>query len=465
MISASSQRQKAIRARSTKRELDDFVRSYLVQIGRYPLLTTEQEQSLGKRIAATWRGFYSLLFDHELAIAYLTRVVGEVRDGVRRLDRTLEVGTKDAAHRKRLTAILRTHAPTLKGIVERMNEAHLRLQSKRLKSGERSRLRREVKRHRHRAVALLEELHLRRDILEDAYRLLTEGPTAASVEKPELIEGLISEHTDVSSRYAQRLGSRYSAHQAAKADLANGNLRLVVSIAKRYVRPEFGLLDAIQEGNRGLMRATEKFDYSRGHKFSTYATWWIRQSLQRASPNASRTIPLPVHFYATANEARREYERLWQELGRVPRAEDLATAMGVSIEEAARALATFPAIASLDQPPQSGVAGAMGDLLPDRTTATPLEMAQQSELRANMCRLLRRLQPREKLVLQLRYGLNDKRPHTLKQVGKFLGVTRERVRQIESKAFAKMRDEPIGTPDAKVASGKSTIGRPSHDEP
>jgi RNA polymerase primary sigma factor len=244
---------------------------------------------------------------------------------------------------------------------------------------------------------------------------------------------------DQEIEYARKIELGGSEGAVAKRKLVQANLRLVVSIAKKYVGRGMLFLDLIQEGNMGLIRAAEKFDYERGYKFSTYATWWIRQAITRAIADQARTIRIPVHMVETINKLKKVTRKLAQDKGRKPTEEEIAESMEISITKLRDIVKVAQEPVSLETPIGKEEDSRLGDFIEDKDAETPASSVTQELLREDIIEVMAGLSPRERDVLRLRFGLDDGRQRTLEEVGQLFGVTRERIRQIEAKALRKLR--------------------------
>ncbi|MGW7575079.1 RNA polymerase sigma factor [Streptomyces sp. NPDC054765] len=287
------------------------------------------------------------------------------------------------------------------------------------------------------------------DLFRQYLREIGRIPLLTAAEEVELARrveaGLFAEEKltnapDLSSRLAFDLDKLVVLGRMAKRRLIEANLRLVVSVAKRYVGRGLTMLDLVQEGNLGLIRAVEKFDYARGYKFSTYATWWIRQAMSRALADQARTIRVPVHVVELINRVVRVQRRMLQERGHEPTPEEVATHLDLTGERVSEVLRLAQEPVSLHAPVGEEEDVALGDLIEDGDAASPVESAAFLLLREHLDAVLSTLGERERKVVQLRYGLADGRPRTLEEIGRIFGVTRERIRQIESKTLGKLRD-------------------------
>jgi RNA polymerase primary sigma factor len=447
-----SPRASAAKAASKKRvvgAIDDPVRLYLLQMGGIPLLTRETEVSHAKQIELWRRRFRRTLLSNDFVLARAIRLLEKIRDGAVRLDRTIEVSVTNTAEKKRLLRRLGPNLETLRRLEAEKRQLFRIALSTRVPLARRREAWHSLVRKRNKAVRLVEEMNLRiqrllpllKELRDFGARLDATGGARDERSAAHARRFLLT--TRESRRTLRRrlalLDDLQQRYDAAKRDLAVGNLRLVVSIAKRYRNRGLSFLDLIQEGNSGLMRAVDKFEHARGFKFSTYATWWIRQAITRAIADQSRTIRVPVHMVDAMTKLRNVARAFLQEHGREASVEELAERSGLSIEEASCIERMMRRPVSLDQPLGDSDEAGVGDFVKDHREEDPLRNVNQQSLRSCVARALEGLSYREREILRLRFGLADGYSYTLEEVGTIFSVTRERVRQIEAKAVAKLR--------------------------
>lgn len=437
---------------------DDPIRAYLREIGRIPLLSRDQELQLAQQLEESRRQFRQLLFECDFVLRESINLLKEVQAGNLSFDRILQVAVSDRLEKHQILGRMPHNLKTLDALVERIAEQFETLQNSRRAKSARRQAARELRRCRLKAVRLIEELGLRIEFVQPYYDELRE--------KHELFQELQQESSDAGGSTSQRaserecrrllsevkgtwkgwntrmqkLGESFERYQSAKHALCEGNLRLVVSVARKYRNRGVSFIDLIQEGNGGLMRAAEKFEHRRGFKFSTYATWWIRQAVTRAVSDQCRTIRVPPHITTEVFRIRRIHSDLFHELGREPSIEETAASAQITPRETREAFRISRPPASLQGPVGHGEEGQFAELLANDVEDAPADEANHNMLHDRLVGLLKtELTWREREIIKLRYGLGDGFTYTLEQVGYIFKVTRERVRQIEHRAMRKLQ--------------------------
>ncbi len=449
-------------------DIHDPVRMYLSEMGSIPLLSRDEEVTLAKQIELSCKRFRKRTLESPIAIRYVMELNKKVAQNRETLDKIMRTTNPAGIGKNDILSRLPGHIQTLEVIYEKCVSLWKQLERGGLSKPERSKVYSELKMRQRRAAMLLEELGLRtkrimpvkkriEDMAMESYRLEREikaiakkGSKATLIEKRkmEMAEDKLNririEAQEPLERLRARAGhirKRYKMYQNVKQHLSSGNLRLVVSIAKKYRHRGLSFIDLIQEGNTGLMKAVEKYEYRRGYKFSTYATWWIRQAITRAIADQARTIRIPVHMIETMSKLRRITRLLVQKIGREPTVEEIAKEADIPITEARRVMRISKHPISLDRPIGAGDTddSHFGDFIEDTTVDNPVNVASYEMLKDKIDNVLESLTFREREIIKLRYGIGDDYTYTLEEVGRKFNVTRERVRQIEAKALKKLQ--------------------------
>ncbi|MGH2272510.1 RNA polymerase sigma factor RpoD [Anaerohalosphaeraceae bacterium U12dextr] len=447
-------------AETEGRKIDDPVRMYLTQMGEIPLLTRDQEISLAKKIELTRMAFRRKVLECDYCARTAVEILQQVDEGALPFDRTMKMGSSEMPVRTTLKNRMPMNLATVTKLLDK-NSMYFE-QSVTAKTIEEARQPlKQMHRNRRKIATLLEELGLRTSRIQPMMKKLQSiqqkmhqleqviqaGPgrdyTVEDIDamRQELmgLQELVLETPRLLDKRLRAIEAVFSQYEQAKRELSGGNLRLVVSIAKKYRNRGLSFLDIIQEGNTGLMRAVDKYEYRRGYKFSTYATWWIRQAITRAIADHARTIRIPVHMIETMSKLRTVSKNLMQELGREATLEEIAEAAGMSLAETRRVMKISKHPFSLDRPIGESEDSYFGDFIEDERAESPVQSATQEMLKERIDQVLKTLTYREREIIKLRYGIGDGYTYTLEEVGRIFKVTRERVRQVEAKAIRKLQ--------------------------
>jgi RNA polymerase primary sigma factor len=440
---------------------DDPIRMYLSQMAEIPLLTREEEIALAKKIEITRKRFRRSVLGCDFAMRATIDTLTKVYRGELPFDRTIKVSLTERLTKEQILARMPHNLETLRQLLEANRKDFSSLISRSTPARERQAARGRFLRRRRKCLQLVEELSLRTRRVQPLMRRMEEissrvdeirsrlsklnGDPRVAEERSTLkreLRGQILEAMESPKSLRRRcevVRGQFYEYEQVKRQLSSGNLRLVVSIAKKYRNRGLSFLDLIQEGNTGLMRAVDKYEYRRGFKFSTYATWWIRQAITRAIADQARTIRIPVHMIDVLSKLRNTQKRLLQELRREPTTEEIAVRAGLSIDDVHRVMDMGRHPVSLDRPVGESDDCSFGEFIEDASTENPIKSANNGILREKIEHLLKTLTYREREIIRLRYGLGDGYTYTLEEVGRIFKVTRERVRQIEAKAVRKLQ--------------------------
>ncbi|MGB0766376.1 MAG: RNA polymerase sigma factor RpoD [Phycisphaeraceae bacterium] len=447
---------------SSKR-IDDPVRMYLTQMGEISLLTRDEEIRLAKKIEMCRYLFRRKVLMNDYSIAQSVEILDMVHAGDLPFDRTMKISTAEENAKEKIATRIPNNLKTIKKLLDLNRELWEQIEADELTDEQYEAVLLEIRDRRRKMATLIEECSLRTSRVQPLLKKLTSisrkmnelvAQLAKAEENPdrfdpedvmvmeEELSGLrslvLEEPEELEARVAD-IRLVFDEYEAAKRDLSGGNLRLVVSIAKKYRNRGLSFLDIIQEGNTGLMRAVDKYEYKRGYKFSTYATWWIRQAITRAIADHARTIRIPVHMIETMSKLRNIQKHLLQDLSREPTIEEIAEAADMPVVEARRVMKISRHPISLDRPVGESEDSYFGDFIEDEAASNPTDSATSDMLKQRIESVLKTLTYREREIIKLRYGIGDGYTYTLEEVGRIFKVTRERVRQVEAKAIRKLQ--------------------------
>ncbi len=446
------------------RRIDDPVRMYLTQMGEISLLTRPEEIRLAKKIETTRMIFRRKVLENDYAVSSAVEILEMVSDGNLPFDRTMKISTAEEDAKEKIAARIPVNIKTTHKLLQLNREDWEKFDQPGRKSKAMiAEIAERIIGRRRKMATLIEELSLRTSRIQPLMKRLRSinakmaelrrslaqadkhpdrfDPEDVMVMKEELsgLRSLVLADPDGLDAHMRDIKVVFDEYEQAKRDLSGGNLRLVVSIAKKYRNRGLSFLDIIQEGNTGLMRAVDKYEYKRGYKFSTYATWWIRQAITRAIADHARTIRVPVHMIETMSRLRNIARNLLQALGREPTIEEIAHTAKMPVSETRRVMKISRHPISLDRPVGESEDSYFGDFIEDDRVENPSNTATQEMLRFRIEQVLKTLTYREREIIKLRYGIGDGYTYTLEEVGRIFKVTRERVRQVEAKAIRKLQ--------------------------